>query len=68
MTDFLGLAAVITSELGHSEIIIIGLKHMKGQHESEAIQKAVLSLVNYYDFDRKKIKGIIIIYIYDLFI
>lgn len=60
MSDFLGLAAVFTSEIGQSEFIVIGLHHMSGQYESEAIQKAIEKLINYYDFEKEKIKGKII--------
>ena len=33
---------------------------MSGQHESEAIQKGIEKLINYYDFEKEKIKGKII--------
>jgi len=34
MADFLGLAAVVTYEIGHKELVIIGLGKMKGFHDA----------------------------------
>ena len=55
MADFLGLAALITYELGHKELIIIGLGRMKGSHDAENIKKTVEHLINAHDFYRSKI-------------
>lgn len=55
MADFLGLAAVVTYEIGHKELVIIGLGKMKGFHDAGSIKKTIESLVNVYSFDKKKI-------------
>lgn len=57
MRDFIGVAAFITYELGHSEMMVIGMTEMKGIHYSESVKKAIELIINQYDFDNKKITG-----------
>jgi len=55
MADYLGLAAVLSYELGHRDVLIIGFGRMQGYHDSVNIKKMVEELVNVYDFNKKKI-------------
>jgi len=55
MADFLGLAAILTYDIGHKDLLIIGLGRMKGNHDADSIRTTVQGLINAYDFDTSKI-------------
>ena len=57
MTDFIGIAAVITNENLEKECFVIGLDRMPGPHTAGNIKIAVEKVVNEYDWDNTKILG-----------
>ncbi|CAF1064463.1 unnamed protein product, partial [Brachionus calyciflorus] len=59
MNDFIGLAAMITINNFDKECLVIGFEKMVGPHNAENIKKMIELIVNSYDFDRSKIKGIV---------
>ena len=46
MADFIGLGASIINECFESELLIIGMMGMNGNHTAENIKKALERLVN----------------------
>ena len=57
MTDFMGLACMISNEFFEKECFIIGLERMPGSHNAENIKATIESIINKYEFDRSKISG-----------
>jgi hypothetical protein len=59
MVDFIGLAATIMYKNFVFEWLIIGLDRMIGSHNAENIKIAIEKIINRFDFDKKKIIGMI---------
>ena len=57
-TDFIGLAAVVSNQLGEKSILVIGMMAMVGSHSAENIKKCIEEMINQYKFDKKKLNGI----------
>jgi hypothetical protein len=58
MIDFIGVAVNMTDKNFNRECCVIGLDRMEGSHNAENIKLAVEKIINQYEFDKKKIKGI----------
>jgi hypothetical protein len=54
--DFLAVGAMITDSKLNSELIVIGMERMKGGHSAENIAETIQSIVNFYDFDKQKLR------------
>ncbi len=57
-SDFIGLAAVITDPKLSRELHVIDMMRMPGPHSAEVIKFSIEHMVNKYDFDKSKIKGL----------
>ena len=62
MLDFMGVAATIMTESGEREIMTIGMARMPGSHCAENIKLAIEDIVNRFDFDKRKLIGIFLVF------
>jgi hypothetical protein len=56
-SDFVGIAAIITTACFTREIIAINMVRMTGKHTAENIKKSIEHGVNIFEFDKSKIHG-----------
>jgi len=59
MADFIGLCACIIDKYFNKKLLVLGFTRMPGPHTAENIKIAIESIVNQYNFDKSKIKGIV---------
>jgi len=59
MTGFCGLAAMVTYENFERECFVIGLQRIYKRHTAENIKAVFEEIVNEYDFNKSKLKGIV---------
>ena len=62
--DFIALGASITDAVFDKSIFIISMMPMQGSHNAENIKLCVETMVNKYDFNKEKISGMILKFIY----
>ena len=58
MLAFMGLVAVVINKHFEKELVVIGMIEMPLRHCAEDIKKAIETIVNSYEFDYSKIKGV----------
>ena len=55
MTDFLGLAMVITNDCFKKEIIVTNIERLNGDHTAENVKNNIELMINKFKFDKSKI-------------
>ncbi len=58
MLAFMGLVAVVINKHFEKELVIIRIIKMPLRHCAEDIKKAIKTIVNSYEFDYSKVKGV----------
>ena len=58
MLAFMGLEAIVINKNFEKELLVIGMIEMPLRHCAEDIKKAIENIVNSYEFDYTKIKGV----------
>ena len=58
MLDFCATAVSKMSETFQREILVVGMGKMPGNHYAENIKAIMETLINRYEFDKSKIKGL----------
>ena len=59
LVDILGCCCSLVYTDFTKETIVIGLRKMNGAHTAENIKEAVEAIVNQYEFDKSKIRGVV---------
>lgn len=59
--DYIGLCAVLTNFDFERELLAINMMRMIGSHDAENIKQCIETMINFYKFNKSKIKSINII-------
>ena len=55
-SDFIALAVSTINECFEREILVVNMERMTDRHTAEHIKECVESMINKYNFDKKKLK------------
>ena len=58
MADFLALAVKIVNQNGQSELAVIGMSSMEGDHTAESIKATIEDIINGLKFGKNTVKSI----------
>ena len=62
ITFFIGLDAQLINSCFEKELLILGMAELTEGHSAERIKESIENIVNKYDFDKSKVKGLKIIF------
>ena len=62
ITFFIGLGAQLINSCFEKELLILGMAELTEGHSAERIKESIENIVNKYNFDKSKVKGLKIIF------